>query len=131
VSIGSCPIPAADLVLDLALARVMTEPVPTQEELQKQDEVAPVHDQCTNVVVGGEPARIGRRLFTSPQDVTPNDRDRHPHHHLADLRHGDVHGPEGLRFPPDRHEKVVKVHETVHSVVHGAENQSSGRAGHV
>lgn len=66
-----------------------------------------------NVLDIGNPVKEGSQ----------NDADKH----LRNLSHRDPFGVEPSRLGPNRHEKVVKVHDSVHSVIHGGNEDAHGR----
>ena len=71
----------------------------------------------------GKSASLG---FFHIQQVETESRDGAAHHHLANLRHGDPDGLEPLGLAVNGHEKVVKVHDGVNTIVHGAKDHARG-----
>jgi hypothetical protein len=100
----------------------LLEPVTSNKELQKQEEVAPVHDKSCRIVFRPELTRrfaiaIGIILFVLVK-VKGCAGDGHADDHLRNLKAGDNHGIEPLGLPAHGCEKVVSVHAGVYRVVH-------------
>mmetsp|Transcript_16602 Transcript_16602/g.20686 ORF Transcript_16602/g.20686 Transcript_16602/m.20686 type:complete len:96 (-) Transcript_16602:534-821(-) len=60
-----------------------------------------------------------------------NQRHSDTHKHLTYLRNCDNNGVEPFWFHFDCHEKIVTVHNRVDGVIHGDEEESTGRCGHI
>lgn len=100
----------------LALARGGRE-VGAVEELREEHEVAEVHGDRELDVHRGDVAAAAGRL---DERVRPH-VDRTAHHHLRQLQRRDEHRDEARRVEAHRSQRVVRVHERVHAVVHGDE----------
>ena len=89
-----------------------------QKELQKEEKVAHVHDQNTKIVFDRRPAPVvASRIEGRHTDDTSHD-------HLRNLCHGNPLGVEPFGLAFDGHQKVVKIHDGVHTVIDGGVNES-------
>ncbi|KAJ8281414.1 hypothetical protein GJAV_G00067400 [Gymnothorax javanicus] len=89
--------------------------------MTEEDEVAEVHERGPDHVLhvrGALPALL------HPGEHQPVHHA--PHGHLRDLRRRHEHGELARDAEPRRPERVVRVHDRVHQVVHGHEPPSAG-----
>lgn len=100
--------------------------VPPEKELQKQKQVAPVHDKGGTVVFFFDPAGRVRHII-----IETGQRHADTDDHLGDLKDGDPYGVEPLRAHFHRHQKIVSVHRGVDAVVHNDEENAGRRRCHV
>lgn len=100
--------------------------ISSNEKLQKEEEIAPVHDKGGGVVFLFDPAG-GVRLVV----VKAGQCDGNPDDHLRDLEDGDHDGVEPLGAHLHGHQKVVPVHGGVDTVVHDHEENTGRRGRHV
>jgi hypothetical protein len=111
----------------------LLEPVTSNKKLQKQKEIAPVHDKGCRIVFRPESTRrlaiaIGFVLFCLVK-VKGRAGDSHTHNHLRNLKAGNNHGIEPLRLQAHGCEKVVSVHAGMYRVVHSNKENTRGRLG--
>mmetsp|Transcript_21625 Transcript_21625/g.66139 ORF Transcript_21625/g.66139 Transcript_21625/m.66139 type:complete len:265 (-) Transcript_21625:401-1195(-) len=115
--------PAALLRLGLGLALlVLLEDEPVHEELAEEDEVHAVHEAGVD-----EGAVLLAGLASAPRVVRRRGADGHASRHLRNLEHGDGWDGEPLRHAMHGRKEVVAVHQCVHAVVHGAEEEAQRR----
>ena len=104
-------------------AHIDSQPESVQEELGKEQEITKVHDQNSGIVL-----KLSPTVFPVYQGESPNGNNT-SHHHLQDLCHCDVLWSEPFGFHLDGHQKVVKVHDRVNSIVNCCVNDSSRSVG--
>lgn len=92
------------------------------EEPREQHEVAEVH-RDGQLDVERRDVTVGPAL----EEMVRPEVDRAPHDHLQQLQRGDQHGELPRGAVPHRPQRVVRVHDRVHAVVHHDEPPRAGR----
>lgn len=100
-----------------------TNGVSLEKELQKQKQITSIHDQGGGIV-GRIQSALGWLLHI--QDEASNSSNCDTKYHLHNLRDGNPDGLEPLGFQTDGHEEVIKVHNSVNSIVHNAVPRARG-----
>ena len=100
--------------------------VPPKEKLQKQEQIAPVHDKGGSVVFLFDPtARIRLVVVESGQSYS------NPDDHLRDLEDCDHNGVEPLGAHLNGHQEIVAIHRCVNTVIHDDKKDPGRRRRHV
>ena len=92
-----------------------------QKELSEKQKITKVHDQDSSIVLKASPALllVHQRKGSDGNNTT--------HNHLQDLCYCDPLGAEPLWFHLDAHQKVIKVHDGMNSIVDSGVDDSSWR----
>lgn len=113
----------SDTLLFLATLFVV---VSSEKELQKEEEIASVHDKGGRVVFFFDSARWIRLVV-----VKSSQCDGHSDNHLRNLENRNNDGVEPLGAHLHGHQKVVSVHRGMNTVVHDDKENTGRRGCHV
>ena len=100
--------------------------VSSEKELQKEKEIASVHDKCGRVVFLFDFAGSIRLVV-----IKSGQCDCHSDNHLRNLEDRDNDGVEPLGAHLHGHQKVVTVHRSMNTIVHDNKENTGGRGCHV
>ena len=100
--------------------------VSSEEELQKEEQIASIHDKGGCVIFFFDPAGRVRLVV-----VKSGHRDGNSDNHLRDLENRYKNGVKPLGAHLHGHQKVVTVHRGVDAVVHDDKENTGGRGCHV
>ena len=95
--------------------------VATDEELQEQKEVAPIHDKGRSVVFFFDAAFLVGGVVVESKNGA-NDADNH----LGNLEERNDHRIEPLRAEFHGHQEVIPVHRSMDAVIHRNKDDSGG-----
>jgi hypothetical protein len=99
--------------------RALERKVSGEKELTEEEQVASVHEKCSNVV-----SPIQGTFGIHNEVVIAHNGRGNSHDHLTNLHRSDYHRIEPLGFHPKGHEKVIAVHGSMDRIVHGCENNT-------
>jgi len=98
--------------------------VSLDKELQKEEQIASIHDHGSIGILHLQVAVAG---LLDEQQVETHGCNGDTYHHLTNLGNRNPNGLEPFGFAPYRHQKVVKVHNGMDCIVHGAKDDTRGR----